>query len=70
MINMPTEATIECDECGTEDIMDLFEMGGPDPMVAALKLPYGWGGDVNGETFCPECLAMDKGGDDDTGSEI
>ena len=53
-VHLPTEATIECDECGVEDMVDLVEFAGDPPSVGVLEdsLPEGWT-----VSLCPECNA-------------
>lgn len=57
MIDLPTEATVTCDECGEEVTVELSEYVGEPPTVgvdpSSLE-EIGWVDD-GGSQFCPEC---------------
>lgn len=57
MINPPTEATVECDNCGVTEEVELTEYAG-DPVSWGIDsqdiVAIGWK-EENGEHFCPNC---------------
>jgi len=54
---LPTEAMIECDECGVQTTVDLTEFAGNPPSVgvSGACLSDGWETDEADTFWCPDC---------------
>ena len=53
--HLPTQCTVECDECNTDTEVDLSEFAGSPPTVGVDDLPEGWDSDGDDTHWCPEC---------------